>query len=102
VKGWNALWNFHLFSLAAESPVCSIFSVTPGTRPIFAAANRNVLMRRFADAKKISAERLVWARDNKKAFESLIGVPAFNQAMRCYGNSHYLFDDFVKLMADHK
>src|SRR5882757_6741866 len=33
VKGWNALWNFHLLSLAAQSPVCSIFSMTSDARP---------------------------------------------------------------------
>lgn len=98
VKGWNALWNFHLLSLAAQSPVCSIFSVAPGTRPIFAAANRNVLMRRLCDAREIGAERLVWARDNKEAFDSLIEVPAFSRAMRCYGNSHYLFDTDMRIM----
>jgi Apea-like HEPN len=98
VKGWNALWNFHLLSLAAQSPVCSIFSMTPGTRPIFAAANRNVLMRRFADAKTIGADRLAWARDNKKAFDALIKAPPFSAAMRCYGNSHYLFDADMRIM----
>jgi hypothetical protein len=98
VKGWNALWDFHLLSLAAQSPVCSIFSVTPGTRPIFAAANRNVLMRRFAEVTTISAEPLAWARDNKTAFDALIKVPAFNAAMRCYGNSHYLFDADMRIM----
>jgi len=98
VKGRNALWNFHLLSLAAQSPICSIFSMTPGTRPIFAAANRNILVRRLAAVKLIGAERLAWARDNKEAFDTLIKVPAFSRAMRCFGNSHYLFDTDMRIM----
>lgn len=98
IKGWNALWNFHLLSLAAQSPVCSIFSVTPGARPVFAAANRNTLMRRFGEALMVSPDQLAWARENKNAFEALIAVPAFSRAMRCYGNSHYLFDADMRIM----
>jgi hypothetical protein len=72
--------------------------MTPGTRPVFAAANRNVLMSRVAEVKTIAEERLAWARDNKKAFDTLIEVPAFNAAMRCYGSSHYLFDADMRIM----
>lgn len=97
-KAWNALWDFHLLSLAAQSPVCSIFSVTSGTPRIFTAANRNGIMRRIADVKKISAERLDWARRHKNAFDALIRAPVFSAAMRCYGNAHHLYDADMRIM----
>ncbi|MEC5291303.1 hypothetical protein VSX64_11540 [Aurantimonas sp. C2-6-R+9] len=45
IKSWNALWDFHLLSLAAGAPVCSLFSVASGSRFIFTAANRNSIIR---------------------------------------------------------
>lgn len=98
IRAWDALWLFHLLSLACATPVCSLFSVVSGEAGAIRTANRNVFFKPFADVKKANTDQLNWLRDNRQSFDSLIKNEAFSRAMRCYGNAHYLFDTDLKIM----
>ncbi|MGN8116691.1 hypothetical protein [Labrys sp. 22185] len=98
VKSWNALWLFHLLSLACKVPCCSLYSVTGEAAPIYSAANRNFMMRPLTSIEKVTSSHLQWAKTNHDTFDRLIKIPAFNAAMRCYGNAHYLFDSDMRIM----
>jgi hypothetical protein len=98
VRSWNALWDFHLLSLAAKRPVCSLFSITQGATESYRSANRGLIGRAFERVDAIEKENLEWARANKPSFDSLIRNSAFNAAIRCYGNAHHLPDLDVRIM----
>lgn len=97
-RSWNALWDFHLLSLAARRPVCSLFSITQGAKERYRSANRGLIRQAFECVKKIEEEDLGWAKANKSKFDSLIANSAFSSAMRCYGNAHHLPDLDMRIM----
>ncbi|PHR25454.1 MAG: hypothetical protein COA37_01040 [Hoeflea sp.] len=97
-SAWNALWSFHLLSLAARRPCCSLYAVCRGWEDVaISAANRNIIFNPFGPA-EIGAASLQWMKDNDARFHTLIANGPFNTAMRCYGNSHYLFDHDMRVM----
>lgn len=97
-KAWNALWLFHLLSLAARAPCCSLYSVSGTLRPMFAVANRNLVFAPSATTKGLVGSQLGWAVDRREHFGSLISETRFNTAMRCFGNAHYLPDLDTRIM----
>lgn len=98
VRSWNALWDFHLLSLAAQSPVYSIYSVAEGSTVSIRSANRGLIRRPIKSEQSIAKESLDWARTNKSNFDLLIKDPVFGTAMRCYGNAHHLHDLDMRIM----
>lgn len=97
-KAWNALWVFHLLSLAAESHCCSLFSVSKGTATLITASNRNLGFSPFPRIAPITVSQLGWARQNLGTFNRLIADPKFSTAMRCLGNAPYLFEPDLQTM----
>ncbi|MES3093944.1 hypothetical protein [Sphingomonas aerolata] len=95
---WNALWLFHLLSIACRSPALLLFAVSDGIQPRYSAANRTVFVRPVEKGHSATTDELVWARDHADAFSRLISIPEFNTAMRCFGNAHYLPDFDVRIM----
>lgn len=97
-KGWNSLWDFHLLSVAARRPCCSIYSVSRGPEDLaLSVANRNIIFNPPAPS-EILSDDLEWMKANRGRFHALIGDKHFNTAMRCYANSHYLFDLDMRVM----
>lgn len=96
--GWDALWIFHLLSLAAQAPCCSLFTVTHGGKATFSAANRNVFVRAFPTVCRVEMERLDWVCKYYEPFLALAENPVFSAAMRCFGNAHYLPDFDMRVM----
>lgn len=97
-RGWNALWVFHLLSLAAGAPCMPLFSVSEGPTPTYSLANRMPIIRPVERIQVVSLERLRWARTHEQQFSGLIKDPQFSAAMLCYGNAHYLPDLKVRIM----
>ncbi|RXH38628.1 hypothetical protein XH99_00670 [Bradyrhizobium nanningense] len=97
-KAWNALWLFHLLSLACSNPCFSLCVIANGKSEKYTAANRNVVLTASPVIAQASAEQIAWAKDNLEKFEELVGNEAFSSAMRCYGNAHYLFDLDTRVM----
>jgi hypothetical protein len=97
-KAWNALWVFHLLSLACRRPVMPLYSVPSAGGQRFTLANRNIVIHRLPTTGLVSSSDLGWARDHFEQFDHLIGDARFAGAMRAYGNAHYLFDDDAKIM----
>jgi Apea-like HEPN len=97
-KAWNALWLFHLLSLACAAPCFSLCTIANGKSEKYSAANRNVILRPLPVITSVSSEQIAWAKNNLKKFERLISNDAFSSAMRCYGNAHYLFDIDTRVM----
>lgn len=96
-KTWNALWIFHLLALACRRPVMPLYcAANYGTR--FTLANRNLVIHRLSSVAPASAVDLDWATEQFNAFHGLLGENRFQNAVRCYGNAHYLFDDDAKIM----
>ena len=98
VRGWNALWVFHLVSLAAGTPCMPLFSVTEGGLPSYSLANRAPFIRPVEKAQLVSLDRLEWARTHQRQFDGLIKDSQFSAAMLCYSNAHYLPDLKVRIM----
>lgn len=98
VKAWNALWLFHLLSVACQSPCLILYSMSDGPRPVYSAVGRSPFTRRLSDNCAVAAEQLIWAKENAETFYDLIKVPEFSSAMRCFGNAHYLPDADVRIM----
>lgn len=97
VKAWNALWVFHLLALACRRPVMSLYCAADhGTR--FTLANRNLVIHRLPSVAPASVIDLDWAVAHFDAFDDLLKVNRFQNAVRCYGNAHYLFDNEAKIM----
>lgn len=97
-RSWNALWDFHLLSLAVRSPICSLFSVTQGTKQAYRTANRGLISRAFERIDEAAFDDLIWAKTHKPSFDNLIGNLAFSAAMRCYANAHQLPDLDMRIM----
>lgn len=97
-KGWNSLWLFHLLSLACRSPCFSLYSISEGGKPRITRVNRNPFVPPLAEIHSATPAQLQWAKQYKAAFDSLVLVPEFGTAMRCYGNAHYLPDVDVRIM----
>lgn len=98
VKGWNALWDFHLLALAIKRPVCSLFTLSQGETRHYSIASRNIITRPFKDICLINDQELSWARQNKHKFDDLIKNTTFSSAMRCYSNAHFLPDTDMRIM----
>jgi hypothetical protein len=97
-KAWNALWQFHLLSLAAQSPCCSLYSVADGAKPTFAVANRHLFFAPFERSAHLTRAHLTWAAKHQAGFDGLVKNPRFSTAMRCFGNAHYLPDFDMRIM----
>jgi hypothetical protein len=96
-KAWNALWVFHLLALACRRPVMPLYcAANHGTR--FTLANRNLVIHRQPSVAAAGETDLHWASRYFDAFQGLLGENRFQNAVRCYGNAHYLFDDDAKIM----
>lgn len=96
-KTWNALWIFHLLALACRRPVMPLYcAANHGTR--FTLANRNLVIHRLPSVALARDADLDWATAHFDAFHALLGENRFQNAVRCYGNAHYLFDDDAKIM----
>ena len=97
-KAWNALWLFHLLSVACRAPCFSLYSVSDGDQPLFSAATPSPFVRPVTDIRAATLSEIEWARRNSATFHELIGVPEFSAAMRCYGNAHLLPEQDVRIM----
>ena len=97
-KAWNALWLFHLLSVACRAPCLSLYSVCDGDQPLFSAANPSPFVRPFAAVHPATGAQLEWARRYSAKFDELIRVPEFSAAIRCYGNAHTLPEHDVRIM----
>jgi hypothetical protein len=97
-KAWNALWLFHLLSLACSAPCFSVCAIARGKSERYSAANRNVVLGPLPVIVAATPAHIAWAKGGFASFHSLISDPAFNAAMRCYGNAHYLFDLDTRVM----
>jgi len=97
-KAWNALWLFHLLSLACSAPCFSLCVIANGKSEKYTAANRNVVLTPLPVVPRAGTEQIAWAKANLEKFEELVGNEAFSSAMRCYGNAHYLFDLDTRVM----
>ena len=98
VKAWNALWLFHLLSVACRAPCFSLYSVCGGDKPLFSAATPSPFVRQLGDIHAATVTEIEWARRYSAAFHQLIGVPEFSAAIRCYGNAHLLPEHDVRIM----
>jgi hypothetical protein len=98
IRAWNALWHFHLLSVACRSPCLSLYSVCDGERPLFSAANPSPFVRPFVEVHPATISQLEWARRYLATFNGLIQVPEFSAAIRCYGNAHILPEHDVRIM----
>ena len=97
-RAWNALWLFHLLSLACASPCFSLCAIAKGKSEIYSAANRNVILGPLPVIAAASPAQIAWARESSAKFDRLVSDPAFSSAMRCYGNAHYLYDLDTRIM----
>lgn len=96
-KTWNALWIFHLLALACRRPVMPLYcAANHGTR--FTLANRNLVIHRLPSVAPAGDADLNWASAHFDTFHGLLDDNRFQNAVRCYGNAHYLFDDDAKIM----
>lgn len=98
VKAWNALWVFHLLSVACRAPCFSLYSVCDGDEPLFSAASPSPFVRPVANIHTATPKELDWARYHSETFDQLIKVAEFSAAMRCYGNAHLLPEHDVRIM----
>jgi hypothetical protein len=97
-KAWNALWTFHLLSLAAGAPCMPLFSVSEGGQPAYSLVNRSPFVPRLDEIRPLVPARLEWARAHQKQFGELVRNQQFRSAMLCYANAHYLPDLQVRIM----
>jgi hypothetical protein len=97
-KAWNTLWHFHLLSLASSSPCMPLYAVTIDKSTTCSAINRNLHTSSGLEPVEIAGDQLDWAKEHQESFNRLISVPEFNAAMRCFGNSHYLFEADMRIM----
>lgn len=97
-KAWNALWDFHLLSVATHTPCFSLYSYAVGAEPILTAANRTIVFRPIESLKLVSESSLTWASKHREKFDKLIGNSLFSRAMRCYGNAQQFIDFDTRIM----
>src|SRR3546814_446086 len=97
-KAWNALWLFHLLSVACRAPRFSLYSVCDGDQPLFSAANSSPFVRPLPATHAATLPELEWTLRYSATFDELIRVPEFSAAMRCYGNAHLLPEHDVRIM----
>lgn len=95
-KAWNALWLFHLLSIACRRPVMSLYSLAEGSGRA-TLANRNLLISPHISGPS-AIEDLMWAKAHRQNFEKLTSDSKFSQAVRCLGNAHYLPDLEQRIM----
>lgn len=97
-KAWNALWLFHLLSVACRAPCFSLYSVCDGHQPLFSAANPSPFVRPLPSLHAATRAEIEWARRHSSIFDDLIEVPEFSAAVRCYGNAQLLPEHDVRIM----
>ncbi|RUV20724.1 HEPN domain-containing protein [Mesorhizobium sp. M7A.F.Ca.MR.245.00.0.0] len=98
VKGWNALWLFHLLSIACSSPCLSLYSVCDGEEPKYSAASRTPFVRPVSEIHVATLQQLRWAKEHLESFDILTKVPEFESAIKCFANAHYLPDHDIRIM----
>lgn len=98
VKAWNALWLFHLLSVACRAPCFSLYSICDGQKPLFSAATPSPFVRALPRIHAATLTEIEWARCHSATFHELIEVPEFSAAMRCYGNAQLLPEHDVRIM----
>lgn len=98
VKGWNALWMFHILSLAARAPCFPLYAVGGEDRRTFSSANRSAFIRPASEVVEVAEAKLEWAKHHLDAFDSLVGNQQFRAALLCFTNAHYLPDLDVRVM----
>lgn len=97
-KAWNALWLFHLLSVACGAPCFPLYSVCDGDKPLFSAATPSPLVRPVPSIYAAKLTEIEWACRYSAIFHELIHVPEFSAAMRCYGNANLLPEQDVRVM----
>lgn len=98
IKAWNALWLFHLLSIACRSPCFPLYSVCDGAKPLFSATSPSPFVHALPCIHTATTADIGWARRHLAIFNELIDVPEFSAAMRCYGNAHRLPEHDVRIM----
>ena len=84
---WDALWLFHLASLASNSPTFSLYACSAGTKQFYCVANRNLVVSPLKTIPTMTIEQMEWMKLHYPAFRSLIKDGRFATAMRYFGNS---------------
>lgn len=97
-KAWNALWKFHYLSLACATPCFSLFSLSGNEKPVYAIANRNLIINTLPNIHTATNEQINWAKLHWVNFERLINDQRFTTALLYYANAHYLFDVEPRIM----
>jgi len=97
-KAWNALWVFHLLSVAAGVPCMPLYSISEGGTPAYSLVTRTPFVPRLGEIRPLAPERAAWTRQHEKSFGALIADERFKAAMLCFGNAHYLPDLQVRIM----
>jgi len=54
-KAWNALWQFHLLSLACGAPCFPLYTVSGETKPTYGIANRNLVINPLSELHEATA-----------------------------------------------
>jgi hypothetical protein len=98
IRAWNALWDFYLLSLASAAPCFSLFSASEGTKPVYAVANRNLVINPLSSIHELTPDQIKWATDNRDRYDVLCSNDKFTTALRYYGSAHYLFDYDARIM----
>ena len=95
---WNALWVFHLMSIASHAPCHSLYAVSDDPRSTLTSINRNVIFTRNTEPREIEEGDIAWACKYYQAFHALVGDPRFTPAVRALGNAQYLPDPDMAIM----
>ena len=98
IKAWNALWLFHLLSIACRAPCFSLYSICDGGAPLFSAASPSAFVRPLDNIHAATSAQLDWARRYAETFQELVQVPEFSAAIRSYGNAHLLPEHDIRIM----
>ena len=97
-KAWNALWVFHLLSVACRSPCFPLYSVSDGPQPLFSAASPNPFVRALLAIHDAQVDELRWAQRYVESFDKLTKIAEFSAAIRCFVGVRFLPEQEVRLM----
>jgi hypothetical protein len=86
-KAWNALWQFHLLSVACAAPCLPLYSVSGKS---FDLVNPNLVIIPASNLHDATTPEIEWAKDHQEKFEALSKEQRFQRSMLGYANSHYL------------
>ncbi|MDK1378188.1 MULTISPECIES: HEPN domain-containing protein [unclassified Sinorhizobium] len=96
-RAWNALWTFHLLSLAVSAPVWPLYAVSVQPTPAYSLANRQLCLP-VNQVQRAGSEKLTWAKEHKALFDALVTDSKFSVGMRAFGNSQGLLDADLRIM----